>query len=264
MSTLLQSVNKSVTLFVIVFLSAPTLTFADLAIELTSPEPASIYPKCASITLKANPTTEGEAIKYVYFYRNKGQYIRRIKEEPWEYVDDKTIAINWQENGDDWTVHWQMGDIVITDAELYGPFEFECHVTDPTADFKFILGGNDIDFYLDAVSIIDMSATDVEQNPPTISGFDLYPAFPNPFNMQTIIRYNLPDVSHVLLEVYSMQGRKIKSLARGIEQPGMFTLIWDGTDQNGTPVSSGVYVYRLHAESTSSIYDQSRKMLLLK
>ena len=180
--------------------------------------------------------------------------------------DEKTIAINWQENGDDWTVHWQQGDIVIANAEMYGPYEFVCDVTDHTADFKFIIGGDDIDIFLDSVSIVDLNATGVEDKPQEkiVRDFSLYPAYPNPFNMHTVIRYELPTTADVQLDIYNMQGKKVKTLATGSHAPGLHSLVWDGSNDSGDSVSSGVYVYRLQAEIDSKPVQASRKILLLK
>jgi hypothetical protein len=188
----------------------------------------------------------------IYFYADA--------EEP------KTIAINWQENGDDWTVHWQQGDILIEKADFYGPFEFVCNVTDRTADFKFILGGNDIDVWLDSVAIIDLNATDVQEKDDRIvvSDFKLYPAFPNPFNMHTVIRYELPKTSEVQLDVYNMQGKKVRTLFSGAQTQGLHSLYWNGTDDLGHDVASGVYVYRMSADIDGVLQHQSHKILLLK
>lgn len=204
------------------------------------------------IQLMQNTGLDSGHVYHVYFYADA------------EY--EKTIALNWQENGGDWTVHWQQSDILIAGAEYYGPFEFACSVTDPTADFKFILGGNDIDIYLDSVSIIDLNATAVEEqrDEVNVSGFKLYPAFPNPFNMNTVIRYELPHLANVRLDVYNMQSKRVRTLESGTQAPGMHSLIWDGLNENGMPVSSGVYVYNLRADINGLISQKSQKIIVLK
>jgi hypothetical protein len=82
--------------------------------------------------------------------------------------------------------------------------------------------------------------------PPPCTG--LAQNFPNPFNPMTTIEYELPRGSAVSLRVYDVRGRLVKTLMALPEQPaGHYTSVWDGRDDAGLEVSSGVYVYRLEA-----------------
>ncbi len=92
------------------------------------------------------------------------------------------------------------------------------------------------------------------------SGLALYANYPNPFNPVTTIRYDLPDLTHVKLEVYDVTGRKLKSLVDGIEGKGLKTVNWDGTDDRGNKLVSGVYFCRITAGKES----RSRKLLMLR
>jgi flagellar hook assembly protein FlgD len=83
---------------------------------------------------------------------------------------------------------------------------------------------------------------------------------PNPFNPTTQIRYQLPQPGEVSLTVYNALGQMVRELDRGYRPSGHHQVIWDGTDERGRPVSSGVYVYRFVAEGQT----YSRRMLLLK
>lgn len=91
-------------------------------------------------------------------------------------------------------------------------------------------------------------------------GFVLHPNYPNPFNPVTTLRYDLPERSDVVLIVYDIMGRQVKTLIRGAEEPGYKSVIWDGTDELGIPVGTGVYLYQIRAGS----FTQTRKMLLLR
>jgi hypothetical protein len=73
----------------------------------------------------------------------------------------------------------------------------------------------------------------------------LFPSFPNPFNLQTRIRYDLPEDTEVLLVIYDLLGRKIKTLVRGFQSAGALVTNWDGRNNSGQPVSSGIYFVRL-------------------
>jgi len=109
------------------------------------------------------------------------------------------------------------------------------------------------------------------QNVP--SRFYLYPAYPNPFNPTTNIMYDLSGDSHAMIEIFDITGRKIRALVKEFKSAGTYNTIWDGLDEVGNSVSSGLYVYRLeanmlHAKMNGSVeknkFIQTRKMLLIK
>jgi hypothetical protein len=97
---------------------------------------------------------------------------------------------------------------------------------------------------------------------PAIPGrFDLRQNVPNPFNPATVIEYDVPaGGGHVSLRVYDVAGRLVATLVDGDQTPGVKSVLWNGYNNNGTGVASGVYFYRLTAPG----YDQTRKMLLMK
>ncbi len=84
--------------------------------------------------------------------------------------------------------------------------------------------------------------------------------YPNPFNPSTTIRYTLAKATKVRLDIFNLKGQKVCSLVDAVQQMGGYSVVWDGKDSGGKPVSSGVYLYRLS-------YDKQkldRRMLLLK
>ena len=83
---------------------------------------------------------------------------------------------------------------------------------------------------------------------------------PNPFNPSTSISFSLAQTQDVRLTVYDVRGRKVRTLAAQAMQPGQHTVVWDGADDTGSTVGSGLYFYRLQAGESS----QTRRMLLLK
>ena len=95
--------------------------------------------------------------------------------------------------------------------------------------------------------------------------FALHPAHPNPFNPSTTLRYDLPEVSSVNLIVYDLAGRELRRWSLRASA-GFQQAVWDGRDQAGRPVPSGIYIYRLEATSTESPrhFAANRKMVLLK
>ena len=95
--------------------------------------------------------------------------------------------------------------------------------------------------------------------------FFLEPNYPNPFNPATTIRFGLPEPATVLVKVYNMLGQEITTLADGPQEPGLFSLRWNGRSDAGTDVGSGVYLYRMTAAGTSGrTFTSLRKMILIR
>jgi len=84
--------------------------------------------------------------------------------------------------------------------------------------------------------------------------------FPNPFNPETEISYALPEDSYVKLTIYNIQGQKVKQLVDEYQNAGTREVIWDGRDESGERVASGIYFYRIQAGS----YSMTNRMVLLK
>ena len=90
--------------------------------------------------------------------------------------------------------------------------------------------------------------------------FSLKQNYPNPFNPKTTIRFSLPKDSNVELFVYDVNGKIVKEFINTSMQPGNYKVVWDGTNQSGVLVGSGIYFYRIKAGS----FIASQKMIFLK
>ena len=90
--------------------------------------------------------------------------------------------------------------------------------------------------------------------------YALYQNFPNPFNPVTEIQFDVPDVSAVDLVVYNLMGQLVRQLVNSELQAGYHRVVWDGLNDYGEPVSTGVYIYSL----TSPSFHNTKKMVLLK
>ncbi|MDP3115324.1 MAG: T9SS type A sorting domain-containing protein [Candidatus Cloacimonadaceae bacterium] len=95
--------------------------------------------------------------------------------------------------------------------------------------------------------------------PPSLSGLSLY-NYPNPFNPSTTICYRVPESGKVKLSIYNLKGQLVRILLNEPKQSGNHQLIWNGDDQAGNMVSSGVYFTRIESNGKSSMH----KMLLVK
>jgi hypothetical protein len=88
----------------------------------------------------------------------------------------------------------------------------------------------------------------------------LDPNFPNPFNSGTLIRFSLAHTSDIELAIYNLAGQKVARLAQGPRPAGIYRIAWDGRDDTGRDLASGLYFYRLTAGSQL----QTRKLMLLR
>lgn len=110
---------------------------------------------------------------------------------------------------------------------------------------------------------ISSTATHVEEqadNTRIPSDFLLLQNYPNPFNPETVINYQLDQNAHVELAIFNLLGQKVRVLVNGTRTTGSYEVRWDGTDDFGNQVSSGIYVYRLNAGE----FTNSKKMVLLQ
>ena len=90
--------------------------------------------------------------------------------------------------------------------------------------------------------------------------FALHQNFPNPFNPSTEIRFDLPEAGNVNLAIYNLMGQKIRTLSSDNMTPGYHAIIWDGTNDIGSQVATGMYFYSIQ----SSEFQATKKMLFLK
>jgi hypothetical protein len=114
---------------------------------------------------------------------------------------------------------------------------------------------------IELVKLQHSPPTSVNEGTGTPTTFALHQNYPNPFNPSTTIGFSVSQSGPAMLEVYDVTGRHVRTLLRGNVAAGQHTVQWDGRDDRGFSVGSGVYFYRLRAGANSVA---SRKMLLLK
>jgi hypothetical protein len=88
----------------------------------------------------------------------------------------------------------------------------------------------------------------------------LYDNYPNPFNPTTTLKYDMAKSSHVSLVIYNMLGQKIRTLVDAAKPAGYHAVVWDGTNDAGISVASGIYLIEFKADS----YAKTNKMILMK
>ena len=103
-------------------------------------------------------------------------------------------------------------------------------------------------------------STDTEQQAHSVDQFVLGDNYPNPFNPETVIPYQLSKSSFVTLNIYNILGQCVQTLIQRVQKTGMHEALWDGNDSAGNPVGSGVYFYRIQAGDFSEV----KKMVLIR
>ena len=114
---------------------------------------------------------------------------------------------------------------------------------------------------LSAEDIAELTAVE-EVLDATPTSFALNQNFPNPFNAQTLIQYELPADGQVRLGVFNAAGQRVRSLVAGYQTHGLYLQSWDGRNDAGAQVASGAYLYRL--EMPAAGFSQTRRMTLVR
>lgn len=112
-------------------------------------------------------------------------------------------------------------------------------------------------FCVDNFMMSSVDNSDPQLGPPLC---ELSGNYPNPFNPETTISYSLKEASPVIIDIYNNRGQLIKNLVNNSDGSGLHNVVWQGRDNNGNLVSSGVYYYKM----TAGKYSSTRKMLMLK
>jgi hypothetical protein len=106
--------------------------------------------------------------------------------------------------------------------------------------------------------VVALGSLNVESTP---TEFALLQNFPNPFNPETTIKYNVANGGNVSLRIYNVVGQVVRTLVAEQQNAGRYTVRWNGTDDRGVSVSSGIYFYQITAGSD---FQDVKKLMLLK
>ena len=177
------------------------------------------------LTWEANSEPDLESY-YIY---------RKIEDQSWYNID----------NVDAEQTSYLDTDIYLAIGEDPGVFEVSYYIKAYDAQDKFSVPSNTEKIYATEkekssknLSVADLSAPEY---------FSLANNYPNPFNPITTISFSIPNETQVRLTIYSITGEKITELTNGFLEKGFHTVAWNGTNNNGSPVSTGIYIYELIA-----------------
>jgi len=131
----------------------------------------------------------------------------------------------------------------------------------PLFDDNGVYKGYERRVYDDIVTLTDnFAGNHVSDDSSLPVNFRLETPFPNPFNSTVLLRYTLPKASNIILAVYDFLGRKVRRLREDTQPAGYYSVEWDGRDEAGSPVGSGIYLVKLQAGS----FSDSVKVTLVK
>jgi hypothetical protein len=150
-------------------------------------------------------------------------------------------------------VHFGFGDAIKIDELV---FEWPSGVVDIMTDVDV----NQFITVTESASLTKDPGSSDSENSALPKAFILHQNYPNPFNPTTTIRYALPADSRVFLKVYNAAGQEVRTLVNTTQSAGEKKIRWDGTNNRGEKVGSGIYLYKLETAD----FVRTRKMILMK
>jgi hypothetical protein len=183
-------------------------------------------------------------------------------------VQASDVVLTWNENPElDLDSYYVYCDTVSRFAPSVDNFVGSVSAADTSLTFPapadsayYVVSAVDIDGYAGGYSDEASAGTATGAGEQLTYHNRLHQNVPNPFNPSTTVRYELRAPGAVTVAVYDVAGRMVKRLVDGSKAAGVHTVMWDGTSENGSRVSSGIYFYKLETVN----FVQTRKMVLLK
>jgi hypothetical protein len=115
-------------------------------------------------------------------------------------------------------------------------------------------------YNFNSINLIQLEPSDVKAEIDVeLIDYVLFQNHPNPFNPATWITYNLFKETQVILKIYDLQGREVRTLVSEKQSAGLKSVVWDGRDKSGKQVSFAVYIYIINA----GLFERSKKMILI-
>ena len=179
------------------------------------------------------------------------------------YADTNTLVdVRIQESEEPWTAYGRIGFVFLTNQKEHFSFPF---VMESASDFNarlvFNCGLNTGNIYIDNVVLKQNFSSSEETDEQLPLESSLEQNYPNPFNNSTEFHYKLSRKSKIKIVIYNILGQKVKTLIYSTKPAGNYHIIWDGKNDKGMDLASGIYLYRI---STDYGFTKTRKLLLIK
>ncbi len=171
--------------------------------------------------------------------------------------------------------HAQVQDLVLQDTTISTPESFEATNSITAGPNVTISSTGDVTFRTKTTALIpaftivkggqlkiitDLTVDIESESPATPTDFVVHQNYPNPFSATTQIDYVLPKAERVEIVVYNIVGQKVRTFAAENQGAGRHSVVWDGTDNAGARVTSGVYYYKV----TAGDFTLTRSLMLIK
>jgi hypothetical protein len=179
--------------------------------------------------------------------------------------DPGAVSLSWSGPEDEDFSHHNIyrQDIVSSDPAIVfttvDSFYVDQEVTDVGA-YQYWVTAVDLSGLESEASNSVSAVLSADENLGLPTEFALKQNYPNPFNPSTQIQYALPEETRVVISIYDLIGRKVRTLVNDVQDAGYRTVIWNSTNDMGRLVSAGVYIYSIQAGD----FVQNRKMVLMK
>jgi hypothetical protein len=218
-----------------------------------------------------------------------GWYVRDLYGYPWTYSVNKNSTIMFLVKGTNADVEMRLS-VKDTDGYEQGPwtrislsgddwqivsFDLENDIAEGWITGNGVVEGEtvliegihircpedkDVILYIDEFINRPNVLEAISEGPVLPEKFALHQNYPNPFNPTTFIKYDLPKEAVVRIVIYDLMGREVRALVNEKQNAGYKSVLWDGKDNNGQNVASGIYIYHM----TAGDYRKSLKMTIVK
>ena len=216
------------------------------------PKPVAAWPPPRLAWGTPETVEAGEAVVPLLFEGDiyGGDFVVRYDDATWQPTGIRVPGQN---------AIWAMG------SDTPGTLRFTVASTDPLERLELVLEGasGTPSLTLEEALVVDGAGRPLteayEETLP--AAFSLEQNFPNPFNSSTVINFDVPQAADVAMEVYNLAGQKVAILVDGVRQAGSYQIQWDGKDDAGHDLASGVYMYRVRSDGVEIA---TRKLLMLR
>ena len=233
---------------------------------------AEVFPE---VVYYASPFDSGDYNFFVTAVYDEGEsepsntasvtIILPVPQNPEAVSQEEDILVTWDELPNRAFSHYK----VYRDLFMIADDIMETSYLDPdvpngtyTYNIRAVYSG-DYQSALSADAVIEHVQTNANETILPVTT-ELISIYPNPFNPETTISYSLKEDTKVSISIYNIKGQKVRSLVNAQIQAGFHTVTWNGKNENGENVSSGIYFSIFDAESSGSDYTSVKKIILLK
>jgi hypothetical protein len=172
---------------------------------------------------------------------------------------DMFFVYELAETAPDWIRLLATGGVISPSDQFDIPVKLYGNAT-PGDTAYVIISTNDPALPVTSVEVIRTMVVGINEQKAVPVTFAISQNYPNPFNPTTSIKYQLPQTSDVRLLIYNVLGQQVRTLVNGTIEAGYHSVVWDGRNDAGEGVASGVYIYRFEAAE----FTRTMKLMLLK